>query len=396
MITRKALQLFLNSNAFLQAISRQYDDQFARDGAKIGTSLKIRLPNDYTVRSGPTAVAQNTTENYTTLTVATQSGVDVSFSSVERTMSLDDFGDRVLRPMMNVLAGGVAADVMSGAEAIPNIVHAVDGSNNTVTPTASTWLQAGAILDLNNAPRSDRCIIIDPMTQARTVASLSGLFNNQAKIARQYDTGVIGANVLGFDWRMDQTVLLHTTGAYSTLATVNGANQTGTAITISSLAGPLKKGDIVTFAGCVAVNRVTKATTGQLRQFVLTADAATSDTTLNIYPAITPQAAGVNVAYQTVVSSPTNSGAVSSPINASEQYRKNFAFHPTAVTMVTADLPLPTGAVIACHREQYDGISLRAIDDYNSTSDQFLSRLDLLYGYAWVRPEWAVVIADAV
>jgi hypothetical protein len=310
-------------------------------------------------------------------------------------MSLDDYSDRVLSPAINALGGKVAADIMAGIEGCPNIVHAVDGANNTISPTANTWLQALATLDLNNAPMGNRKVIIDPLTQARTVSSLSGLFNSQDRIGQQYIKGRMG-QALGFEWYMDQTVLKHTTAAYSTLGTVSGANQTGTTVTTSALAGPLTAGDIVTFAGCVGVNRVTKQTTGVLRQFVVTSNVLASGTSIPIYPAITPQSGGNDVAYQTVVASPTNGGAIASPINASEVYRKNFAFASEAVTMVTADLPLPTGAVISCARENFDGLSLRTIQDYNSTSDQFLTRIDILYGYLWVRPEWACIVADAI
>ena len=115
MITREAIMLWRNSNEFIRNINMQYDDSFARSGGKIGQSLRIRLPNDYTVRTGPAASPQDTTETSTTLVVSTQKGVDIEFNSVERTMTLDDFSARVLAPMVNNLAGAVAADGMGGA-----------------------------------------------------------------------------------------------------------------------------------------------------------------------------------------------------------------------------------------------------------------------------------------
>jgi hypothetical protein len=390
-ITRKALALFRNSNAFLQSIDRQYDDQFAQAGGKIGTTLRIRLPNDYTVRTGPTAAPQDTVEQNTTLTVATQKGVDISFSSVDRAMSLDDFGDRILAPMVNNLAGAVAGDIISGSENIPNLIHAVDGSNNTISPTFTTWATANGLLNSLGAPMGQRQVVVDPITEARTVSSFSGLFNSQDKVGRQYTTGRMGNNVLGFDWSMDQTVLQHTTGAYSTLGTVSGASQTGSAVTTSALAGPLTKGDVISFAGVFAVNRVTKASTGALAQFVVTANVAGGATSIPIYPALTPG----NVAYGTVSASPANGAAITVATKAGEVYRKNFVFVPQAVTMVTADLELPRGVHEAA-RERYAGISMRMVSAYNISTDQFITRLDILYGHAWIRPEWAVVVADAL
>lgn len=393
MITREAIRLWKNSNAFIMNIDRQYDSSFAVDGAKIGTQLKIRLPNDYTVRTGPAASIQDTAEQSTTLTVATQKGVDVSFSSVDRALSLDDYSERVLAPMINNLAGNVAADIMSGATAISNYVSLTDGSNNTITPTAATWLQAGAVLDNNSAPRGRRKIILDPLTQARTVDTLKGLFNPQPGLSEQYETGEM-VSALGFDWMMDQTVLKPTAGSFSA-GTVNGANQTGTTITTNAITGTLVVGDVITFAGVNAVNRITKVSTGQLRQFVITAAAANGATSLSIYPALIPPVGGNAVQYQTVTASPANSATISLVQKAGETARKNIVFRPEAVTMVTADLPLVNG-VHEVARESFDELSMRMITDYMVSTDQLITRLDILYGYLWVRPEWAVSVMDVI
>jgi hypothetical protein len=397
-ITREALRLFLNSNAFLQTIDKQYDPQFARTGGgKIGATLRIRLPNDYTVRSGASAASpQDTTERNTTLTVATQKGVDVSFSSADLSLSLSDFGTRILRPMMNSLAGAVATDVMSLVEGVPNIVHAVDGSNNTISPTATTWLQAGAVLDQLSAPRGERCAILDVLTQSRTVAGFTGLFNPTNDTSDRWRTGLMGTRALGIDdWRMDQTAILHTTAAYSTLNTVTSVSADGLTLTTAALAGPLTKGDIVTIAGVNSVNRVTKADNGVLAQFVVTANAATSATSVSIYPPLIPPSGGNPVQYQTVSKAISGSPALASPIKASEVYRKNFVFLKEAFTLATADLDLPTGAVVDCSRQVYDGVSIRIIRDYITTTDQWLTRSDILYGYASPRAEWCVIVADS-
>jgi len=168
MITREALRLFRNSNWYLRTIGRQHDDEFGRSGRKIGSQLRIRLPNDYVVRNGPTAVPQSTNEQNTVLTLATQLGVDVSFSSAERELSLDEYSKRILAPAVNNLAGAVAQQIMLDIEGAASLVRNTDGSGNLISPTAGTWLQAGALLDLAGAPRNDRFIVMDPVTQART------------------------------------------------------------------------------------------------------------------------------------------------------------------------------------------------------------------------------------
>ena len=400
LVVRRAIELFRNSNAFLQMVDRQWQDEFGNPsvaGQKPGSTIQLRLPNDYVLRSGPTAVPQSTTEQTTPFTVATQVGVDVAFSMVERTMSMQDYDQRVLAPAINTIVGGIAADIMRGAEAIPNLVHNVDGSGNTISPTLTTWATAGALLDKLSTPRGQRRTILDPITMARTVNSFSGLFNQQSKIGDQYETAMIKKDVLGMDWAQDPTVLTHTTGAYSTLGTVAGASQSGSTITTSALAGPLKKGDVITFPGAFAVNRVTKVTTGQLAQFAVTADVNTGATSIPIYPALIPAAAGPAPApYQTVTASPTSGGTIVCLTNASETYRNNFIFHPLAVTLAIVPMEMPTRGVVEAYRESQDGVSIRFITFYDGIQDQQISRLDVLYGYKWVRPEWACRVPDAL
>lgn len=393
MITREAVMLWQNSNAFIQNIDRQYDDQFAKTGAKIGTSLRIRLPNDYTVADGPALAIQGTSEQSTTLAVATQRHVDVSFSSVDRTMKLDDYSEIILAPMVNNLAGNVAKTIMSGVEGgVSNLVQNTDGSGAIISPTADTWLDAGASLDLSSAQVADRKIVASPRTMARSVSSLSGLFNPAQDIGRQYRNARI-YDALNFEWFQDQTSLVHTSGSFSA-GTVNGADQTGTSITTNAITGTLKKGDIITFEGVNSVNRITKQDTGELAQFVVLADVATAGTAITIYPALTPPDSGDDVQYQTVTASPADDANVSLVTPASGKYRMNLAFARQAITMVTADLEIPAGGIIEGARARKDGVSMRMISQYVIGTDESATRLDVLFGYKFVRPEWAVIVAD--
>ena len=398
MITREAVRLWKNSNAFLQNVDMQYDDSFAVQGAKIGSSLRIRLPNDFTVTTGPALSVQDTAEQSTTLVLATQKHVDVGYSTADRTLSLDDYARRVLAPMVNNLAGAVAVDIMSGSEGgICNFVANQDAGNNILSPIASTYLRAGANLDNNSAPVGNRKVVNSPDTQASVVATLAGLLNPQSEISRQYVTGKM-YDALGFIWMSDQTTKVHTDGTLAQgSATVDGANQSGLSLTVDALAGTLNQGDIITIDGVFQVNRITKQTLGRLRQFAVTSDVAAGATQIPIYPAIVPAVGGQPVQYQTVDASPAD-GAGVNPANslaASAQYTKNFGYAPEAVTLATADLEMPKNVHEAA-RESFDGVSMRMVTDYFIGTDQLITRLDVLYGYLWIRPEWAVVVADIV
>lgn len=391
MITNEAVRLFTQTNAFLRTVSRQYDDQFARTGAKIGNTLRVRLPNDYTVGTGASITPQGTNEQNTSLTVATQKHVPVSFGTAEKTMSLDDFSERVLAPAVNRLAASVAADLMNVANLSANLVFNTDSGGTMISPNAGTWLNAGAAIDFNLAPRMDRQIILDPRTQARTISSLAGLFNPQVKISDQYETGLISRDTLGFDWMYDQTTKIHTVGTFSA-GTVAGAGQTGTTLTVNAITGTLKKGDIITLDGVYAINRLTGESQGELRQFCVTSDVASGATSIPIYPAIVAAPA----AYNTVTASPADTATIRLVATAGSQYRQNLAFYPEAFTLATADLEMPTAGVVQAARAQFDGISLRMIEAYDVMSDSLITRMDILYGYAAIRPEWACVVADVV
>lgn len=411
-ITREAVRLFVNSNLFIQNVDRQYDDQFGRAGEKIGSQLRVRLPNDYVVTEGPAASVQDTTEQQTVLTLATQIHVDVSFATVDLMLSLDDFSGRILEPAMNNLAGKAATKVMSivdrGYPTLPanapsapltatsggvcNIVYNTDGSGALISPTSGTLLDANATLNINSAYAGKRKLVLDPRTEARVVNSLTGLLNPSQAISAQYRSGQI-KNGLGYESVFsDQTVIKHQTGTFTT-GTTSAAVTSGYTIPISAAGGTLNIGDIITVAGVYAVNRVTKEDTGELRQFVVTAAVAAGGTSISVYPAITPAVNGNDVQYQTVVAGPAN-GATVTQLLPNTRYRKNVAYAPEAFTMVTGDLPLPKNVDAA--RSQYDGVSMRMLTQYMVGTDQEISRVDVLMGALAVRPEWGCAIADVI
>jgi hypothetical protein len=248
MITSEAVMLFKNSNAFMQNIDTQYDDAVRVSPApRSAQTLRIRLPLDYTVTDGPGLSAQDSVEQSITLPLATQRHVDLTFTSAEQTLKVDDYNERFLLPAMNNLAGNVAATIMAGSEGgICNIVANFDGSNAVHQPDPAAGAgQPRAVLADNSAPQLDRKFVLDPHTMARLTGSLTGLLNPASDISKQYRDGSV-YNAAGYTWMEDQTAIKHTTGTFSA-GTVNGASQTGTTMTVTNaITGTLKKGDIIT------------------------------------------------------------------------------------------------------------------------------------------------------
>lgn len=385
MITKKAVMIFTNTNQLLKRINRQYDNQYANEGEKIGSVLRIRLPNDYTVSTGPAFQPQDTAETQVLLTMATQNHVDVSFSSADLLLSLDDFAERILLPAMNALAGKIAVLLMQQVgEAGCNLTANVDANNDVIAPTQRTFLRARAALYNSSAPNVKHDTLMQPDAMADTVASLAGLLNDKTAISRQYMEGTM-YDALGSLWMEDQSVINHTTGSF-TAGTVNGATQTGTVLTTNAITGTLNVGDIITIAGVNGVNYVQKATTGKLRQFVVTVAALNAATTLNIFPAIIPSAGGSDVQYQTVVNSPANGAAISLVLNPNITYSNNLRYAPEAFTMATGDLPMPNDVKTARH--VYDNVSMRYVQQYIIGSDQSGRRMDTLWGAVSTRPAW--------
>lgn len=400
MITKEAVMVFKNSNAFMQNIDTQYDGSFGVDGAKIGDTLRIRLPLDYVVTDGPGLSAQDSVEQQTTLAMSYQRHVDLTFTSKEQTLSVDDYSERFLMPAMNNLAGNMASTIMAGSEGgICNIVANFTAGGAFDRPTLETVLEGRAVLAENSAPQLDRKFVLDPRTMSRLTASLSGLLNPATDISKQYRDGAVYQSS-GFTWMEDQTSIKHTNGTF-TAGTVSGADQTGTTLVTGAITGTLKKGDIITIDSVLGVNRVTKQSSGIERQFVVTADVASGATSIPIYPALTPGSVDYDpvtgdgaVQYQTVDVSPANGAAISLYGPASATFRKNIQFAPQAVTMVTADLVLPPKTEAS--RSQYDGVSLRVLRAYVPGTDQIVTRADALFGYLYVRPEWGNIVADAI
>lgn len=405
MITAEAVMLFKNSNLFIMNMDTQYDDQFARDGAKIGDTLRIRLPSDFIVTDGPAMQLQDNTQQYTSLTVSSQKNVATPYTTAERTMSIDRYSELVIAPMVNALCGKVASTIMRGSEGgVCNLIANTDGAGNIISPTMDQFTGANAVLDDQGANMMDRRCVQDPTSDARAVGALAGLFNPVTTISEQFRSGMMKSG-LGFDrFFRDQTVIKHTTGTFSAGGTINGGGQsTGTMggnITVNAITGTFRKGDIITIDGVNAVNRVTKESLGTLRQFVVTADVATTATTIPIYPGLiastTGVAGGPEQQYQTVDASPINGAQVRLVTPASSVYRKSLAYTQKAVTMASADLVMPKKAVEEAARTSYDGVSMRMLTDYLPMTDQLATRLDVLFGFKYIRPEWLCVIADKI
>lgn len=381
---------------FIGSINTSYDDQFAQKGGKIGESLRIRLPEKFTVTDGAVLDVQDSTEQSVTLTQATRKHVGMQFTTQELTMHIDEFTDRKIVPAMSVLASAIEADAMSMILDIYNMV----GTTGTVPAGLAPFLAGKAKLNQYLAPRDDkRNALIDSATTAAMVEGLKGLFADQSSLSSQYKEGQMGRTV-GFMFAENDLLPTYTSGTRTGTITIDGAAPTGATINLKALGSgtSLKKGEVFTIAGYYAVHPETKQAYSHLQQFVVTADKTASGTTLAslaISPAIVTSGAYQNVSgapgtdAAVIFKGGAECGGVAASANPSTVYGQNILFHKDAFAFVSADLELPRGVDFAARRQQ-DGLSLRIVSDYNITNDVIPTRIDVLYGYKTIRPELAV------
>ena len=389
MITRKSLEILENNLVISRNVNRQYDDSFAVEGAKIGSTLRIRLPDRALVTDGAALQVQDDNEQFTTLTVSTQKHIGVNFTSAELTMQLDDFAERVLKPRVSQLASSVDADVATAYKGIYNSV----GTPGSTPSTSSVLLAAQQKLNEFATPMSPRYATVNPAANAGLVEGLKGLFNPTGTISRQFKNGMMGEGVLGLDEiNMSQSIVQHTTGVTPTAPIVATAvtteGSTSLAISFTSGSPTFKIGDVFTIAGVFAVNPQTRQTTGSLQQFVVTADVTVSSTTTATLSVQPPMYTSAN-ALATINAFPAASAVLTFLGGSATAYPQNLIYHKDAITLATADLLLPQGVDMAS-RQVHNGISLRIVRQYDINNDRMPCRIDVLYGFNAVRPVTAV------
>lgn len=377
-----------NTLSFTTRANREYSDQFAIPGAKIGMTVNARKPVRFVGRTGQNIGLENVNETSVPITLTTQFGVDFQFSSQELTLIVDEFTERYTGPAAATIANKIDFDGLAQVVNVANNVGTVGTTPNDI----SYLLNAGVKLDNEATPRDGkRTVVWDPATNGSMVKSAAGLFNPSGKIGEQYESGIFSPSGLGFDIGMDQNVNVLTTGT-RTNGTVSGANQSGSTLAVAGLGAnaTVAAGDTFTMPGVYAVNPQSRQTTGVLRQFVVTAAATadgTGNATVSIFPPINTAAS--NQQYQTVTASPANAIAVTWDVAASTQYWTNVAYHKSAFTLATADLEDVAQYGAWASRRNYKGISMRIARQWQINTDQVPCRLDVIYGWKTIYGELA-------
>jgi hypothetical protein len=320
-----------------------------------------------------------------------QGGTDISFNSLERTLSLT-----AMKSKLQAAMATVANEIdRQGLDLARTATFNAVGTPGTppATQLAAVQLIANANrrLDEMAAPRDkQRTMIMGPALNSTLVAGFSGLFNSQSQLDKQYRSGLF-VDAFGLNMDMDQNVASFTNGTQAVAGVnVNGANQTGSAITTVALTGggiSLTRGTVITLPVVFAVNPQSRQSTGVLAQFVVTADVASGATSIPISPAIVTTGA-----FQNVTASPTTGQPFLVFGTVSAAYDCNVAYHRDAFTLASVPLYAPPAGrgVIDVAQESYRGMNLRVVEFYDGLNDNYIMRFDVLFGWAATYPELSV------
>ena len=389
MITKECLRLAHEKASFIGTINRQFDSEFGKSSGKIGDSLRIRLPSQYVRRQGSRVMdVQDAEEQNTTLVTTTQDGVDMRFNSRELSLDLENFSKTHLEPAMAVLVSGIESDVLQG---VTKNVYNLAGTAGTPPADLAAVGAARAKLNQNLAPKDgNRFIQMDSVTMGTLVNGLKSLFQDSTQIKEQYREGMVGRTAMA-DFYENERVWTMTNGA-DVVGAINQAAFTDgmTTMTIDGMTAAPAVGSVFTIADVYAVHPETKAAYQHLQQFTVTDTVTPTTTAISFSPAIYFTSGN---ARQNVSAIPVDSAALTWVGALSTGYTQNLMYHKDAFTFATAALPLMADAS-KCVVQTYDNLSLRVWQASDIRNDEMLTRIDILYGYKDIRPEWACRITS--
>ena len=390
MITKEALRLAHEKATFIGTINRQFDSSYGGDG-KIGDTLRIRYPSQYTRRQGSRVMdVQDSVQQSTSLVVATQDGVDMRFNSRELALDLDSFSQLHLEPAMATLVSNIEADVLIGCT---RSTYRWGGTAGTAVSSLTAPGQARTALNRGLAPKGNRSIQVNSGTMQSVVSGVAAYFNPSGAISEQYREGLVARTAMADYYENERTwSMANTTSVTLSTAKLNGFISTNgqtsiniTSLTVSSAGLGMK----FTLANLYDVHPETKQSYGALKQFTVVG--ITDVSTYTISPAIYISGARQNVSGTGTTTSTNALTWLGSPYST---YALGLMYHRDAFTFATAALPLMSSAE-KCVRRTYDGLSLRIWQDTDIRNDELLTRIDILYGFAAIRPDWAAVVVGA-
>jgi hypothetical protein len=421
-VTKEYVTQLFNEASLLKGVKRQYSDQFAKDGAKIGNILNVKYMDNIPITRGRQINISPIVERTIPITIldVNQYQAAIDYGSRDYALSIESFNEKTnLKQIARKMANEMEADCARLALGFTNAVGTLGTTPGTaggvgllMTAAPQIYSNAGAFLTAAGAPPEDRTMAINPIASGISIGSLSGLQNPVDAISSQYRKGRMGANTLGFDFIENVNLPTFVTGTrLQAAATVAVQSVDGdTSIVMSGLGAnaTIMQGEHFTVAGVNMVNPMNQLPQGFFQSFVVTANATATaggiatvpvsptislsnpavmvgTTMVTRYPGLPINVNGTVDALPLVGAAVTFSGAPS----ATGVF--NFGFQRDAIVMTSVDLPVYEGQD-KCAQENYEGFNVRVWRNPDIEGDRLICRIDSVVVFTLIRSQLGCVV----
>tara|TARA_R110002020_G_C16300249_1_gene773076 strand:+ start:1793 stop:3025 length:1233 start_codon:yes stop_codon:yes gene_type:complete len=362
-----------------------------KNGFKSGDTINTSIPARYVPQQDDldiTSTIQDTVEEKAPLVLDKTETIGMKLNSLELATDVDVANalKRFGIPAAESIAQNMEARCFQIAT---DATYNFTGTPGSGSFTVADILAAKTKLNKNLCPLKDRMLFMNSDSGAIAVNDRKGLFQSSEQIKKQYEDGYIGRSD-GFDWVETELISNHTNGNQGGTPLTNGVGVEGaSSIALDGVTSGnvWTKGTVFTIAGVYRVHPITKQVTPDLQEYVVTADATFTGgaATVAISPALYAGSNGL----QNIDALPADGAAtVLKTGAASTAYAQNLALHKNAFKMVTAPLYAPSGVDLVA-TETVDGITVNLVRDFDVKTREVITRVDVLYGFDKVRPEWS-------
>ncbi len=219
-IAEASVKILDNELVAASKVFRGYEAEFAEkvNGYNVGAAVTIKKPPQFQVRDGAQAQAQDITEGTTSIVVNKMKGIDLKISSTDRTLSIGELAERVLKPAMVSLANQVDQDVMGLYSSVSHWV----GTPGNVLSSYPGFLRGTTRMNNMSVPKDSRFCMLSPDDESGLAGAQTQFYNDKL-VGDAYRDGAVG-RIAQVDTYMSQNVPVLTTGS-RVGGTVNGAGQ---------------------------------------------------------------------------------------------------------------------------------------------------------------------------
>ena len=421
-VTKEIVTQLYNEASLLKGIKRQYSDQFAKEGAKIGNILNVKYLNNIPITRGRQINISPIVETTIPITIldVNQYQAAIDYGSRDYALSIESFTEKTnLKQIARKMASEMEADCARLAMGFTNSVGTLGTTPGTVggaglltTTAPQIFTNASAYMTAAGALPEDRTMAINPLAAGLSVSGLSGLQNPTSEISSQYRKGRMGANTLGFDFIENVNLPTFTTGTRSQAGgVVSVPSMDGdTSIQMSGLGAnaTIMQGEHFTVAGVNMVNPMNQLAQGFLQSFVVTANVTATAGGLAVVPVApvislsNPATMINNVLTQRYPLLPLNvNGMVDSlpGVGATVTFSGaasttgvfNFGFQKDAIVMTTVDLQTYEGQD-KCAQENYEGFNVRVWRNPDIEGDRLICRIDSVVVFTLIRQQCGCIV----